>query len=184
MMLRVKSQTKKVYLNDMNVQFHLYNVLQVLTFCFFLCHCPWRTGVWDGGEGRREVGVIIKGQHEGSFWCWNCWVVWLRWWIPKTTEGTKLFMLNTCTHTHTHTHTRVQVKLRNLNKMGVNCISGSILVVLEFCKILPWEKLGKVYEIFLYYFLQLPVNLQLSQLKFFVKIFNLFLLNFFVVKYT
>ena len=35
-------------MDDRNVQFHLYNILQVITFCFIFYHCPWRTGVWDG----------------------------------------------------------------------------------------------------------------------------------------
>ena len=35
--------------------------------------------------GRREMGVVIKVQHE-EFLYWDCSVSWLWWWIHKRTH--------------------------------------------------------------------------------------------------
>ena len=43
-----------------------------------------------GEGGRREMGVVIKGQDEGFLWCWNCLLSWLWWWIHKPVRVIKL----------------------------------------------------------------------------------------------
>ena len=68
---RVRKTSPKRLITE---RFHVCNSLEMTKF--------WRgrtqqlPGMTDGGGDRREVGVALNGQGEGSLW-WNCCTAWL-----------------------------------------------------------------------------------------------------------
>lgn len=79
------------------------------------------------------MGVVIKGQHQGSLWHRNCSVSWLRWWRPEPPQVMKLdgtYHIHICTCARTHTTKCVRKLGRSETVSQVGCIDINILVVI------------------------------------------------------
>lgn len=70
--------------------------------------------VWGRGAVKdgKELNVVMKGQCEGSLWCWNCLVSWLWCWTQGHTHMIRLHRTK-----YIQTHKCSQIKLENLNKI-------------------------------------------------------------------